>query len=345
MSIVYAILGLGVLIVVHELGHMLVARSFGMRVDRFSVGFGPALARWYGNQTTYQIALIPLGGFVQIAGMNPHEELPEGDPGSYANKPAYARFLTILAGPLVNYIFAILIMAGVFLAWGYPNERYLVGEVLEGAPAAAAGMQSGDEILTISGKPAPTRSAILAGIEGSGGKPLNIKVRRGEAEQALTVTPAAQEDGSYKIGIGFAMKLFFTPMEPGKALLGALYYPVAVSQKALSGLGKVFTGKVSTKRLGGPPEIVRQLKMAFEEGIVMAIIWLGMLNVYLGLFNLLPVPALDGGRLVFLGFTLITRKAVNQRIENMVHTVGFIILLGLILLLSFQDVMRFVGGP
>ncbi len=345
MSYLYAILGLGVLIMVHEMGHMLVARHFGMRVDRFSVGFGPALGRWYGKQTVYQVALIPLGGFVQIAGMNPHEELPEGDPGSYANKPAHARFLTILAGPLVNYLFAILIMAGVFLTMGLPHWKQLVGTVLPGAPAAEGGMQSGDVIISIDGKPTPSIPDVLEGIGKSGGRHLVIKVQRGGKDEELTITPAKQKEGGYKIGIGFAQKLSFSPLAPGRALLLSLYYPVSESQKALSGLGKVISGRVSTKHVGGPLEIVRQLKMSFEEGIIMTIIFLGMLNVYLGLFNLLPVPALDGGRLVFLLFTLVTRRPVNQRIENTVHTAGFVILMGLIVLLTYRDAARLIGGP
>ena len=345
MSYLFAILGLGVLIVVHEMGHMMVARSFGMRVDRFSVGFGPALLRWYGKSTTYQVALVPLGGFVQIAGMNPHEELPEGDPGSYANKPAHARFLTILAGPLVNYLFAIVIMWMVFLSWGLPHWQQAVGQVLDGSPAQAGGLVSGDVILKIGDKADPAIPDVLAVINGSGGKPVPIKVRRGDEEKALSVTPRAQDDGGFKIGIGFGRKLSFSPLDPGKAMLLGLYYPVSESHKALSGLGKVFTGKVSTKQVGGPLEIVRQLKMSFEEGIVMAIIFLGMLNVYLGLFNLLPVPALDGGRLVFLLYSMVSRRPVNQRVENTVHTVGFFILLGLIILLTYRDAARLVGGP
>ena len=345
MSYLFAILGLGVLIVVHEAGHMFVARSFGMRVDRFSVGFGPALLRWYGRSTTYQVALVPLGGFVQIAGMNPHEELPQGDPGSYANKPVHARFLTILAGPLVNYIFAIFIMSGVFLAWGLPHWQQVVGTVLPDSPAQAGGLASGDVILKIGDKETPNIPDVLEVIGGSQGQALTFKVRRGDKEQSLTVTPKAQEDGGYKIGIGFGRKLSFSALDPGKALLLGLYYPVSESQKALSGLGKVFTGKVSPKQLGGPLEIVRQLKMSFEEGIIMAIIFLGMLNVYLGLFNLLPVPALDGGRLVFLLISWVSRRPMNQRIENAVHTVGFFILLGLIILLTYRDAARLVGGP
>jgi regulator of sigma E protease len=341
MSYLFAILGLGVLIVVHELGHMMVAKSFGMRVDRFSVGFGPALLRWYGRGTTYQVALVPLGGFVQIAGMNPHEELPEGDPGSYANKPVHARFLTILAGPLINYLFAIVIMSGVFLTMGYPAWEYLKKiSVLPDSPAEVGGMKAGDIIEDIDGEPAPTFLHVLKSVGKSQGRELVITVLRDGKKAKVKVTPE-KKGASYKIGISVSKKLSFSPLEPGNAVMLGLYYPVSKSQEALANLGKVFSGKVSTDQLGGPLEIVRQLKMSFEEGLIMAILFLGMLNVYLGLFNLLPLPALDGGRLVFLLFTMVSRKPVNQRVENTVHTIGFVILLGLILLLSFQDVGRY----
>ncbi len=349
MALTLAILGLGMLIVVHELGHMLVARATGMRVDRFSIGFGPALARWRGKKTTYQLALIPLGGFVQIAGMNPHEKLPEGDPGSYANKSRAARFATIFAGPLTNYLFASVIMAVVMIGWGLPRWQEVVAikSVVKDSPAAAAGIAGGDVITTLDGKHAASAEEVIEMIGASGGKPIHLDLLRRGQTVSLTVTPR-RDGGALRIGVEFdperVRKLQFTELPAGRALALGLVFPYEQTRKILSGLGQMFKRKEALKQVGGPLEIVRQLKMSFEESLTMAFIFLAMLNVYLGLFNLLPLPALDGGRLVFLTLAIITRRPVNQRLENAVHTVGFLVLLGLILLVTYRDIARIFGS-
>jgi regulator of sigma E protease len=345
MASVFALLGLAVLIVVHELGHMAVARLAGMRVDRFSIGFGPTLLRWRGRKTSYQVALIPLGGFVQIAGMNPQEQLPAGDPGSYANKSPAARFATILAGPLTNYVCAMLVMIGVALVWGLPHwqRTTVVAEVDKGRPAAAAGFRAGDVVQSIDAKAVTTTDEVVALITASKGRELRVAVLRGGATQVLRVRPR-ESDGVYTVGIMFGQKLAFAALPAGLALEYGATYPFKESQRALGGLKLLFTGKVSVKQVGGPVEILRQLKISFEESIAMALVFLAMLNVYLGLFNLMPIPALDGGRLVFLIFTMVTRRAVNARLENAIHTVGFVLLLGLILLITYRDLARILGG-
>lgn len=344
MSLLYALIALGCLIVVHELGHMLVARAMGMRVERFSVGFGPPLLSFKGQKTTYQLAMIPLGGFVHITGMNPHDGTPPDAPGSYANASPGARFLTIAAGPLTNYLFAMLIIGLVFLVWGRPIEGYLIHEVDTGSPAASGGVKSGDEIIRVDGKKTPQIPQVLEAIQASRGQPMRLTVLRGGREVELVLTP--RKDGaSYRIGVQFGSRLTFQPVSPAEAVIEGVTRPFIISAATLASLGRMFTGKVSTGQVGGPLEIIRQLKMSFEEGLVKTILFLGLLNVLLGLFNLLPVPALDGGRLIFLLFTLVTRRPVNERVEHAVHMVGFIILLGLIVLLSLRDTARIFGGP
>jgi len=343
-----AIVGLAVLIVVHEAGHMMVARWMGMRVEQFSVGFGPALIRWRGEVTTYQVALIPLGGYVKIAGMNPHEQLPEDDPGSYANKAPWRRFLVILAGPLTNYLFAVFIMIGVYASWGLPQPVEIVGgvrSVLTGEPAFKAGIKPGDRILTISGVTIKSNDQARKLIMASKGRPLPFVVNREGKSLTLQVAPA-KKGSRYLIGIGFDFKLSFIDLTAGQAVLAGIAFPIEKSMMALGNLGRLFTGQVGVDQMGGPVAIVRQLKLSFDSGLLTALTFMALLNVLLGVFNLLPLPALDGGRLIFLGFTLVTRRPVNQRIENAVHMVGFIILLGLLLLLTFGDMGRIIkeGG-
>lgn len=347
MGYIFAILGLSLLIVVHELGHMLLARFFGMRVEKFSVGFGPTLLRWQGRQTTYQIALIPLGGFVQIAGMNPHEQLPKDDPGSYMNKSSWARFSTIFAGPLTNYLLAMVMMIGVMLIWGLPHWQNKVEQVDANSPAAQGGMRSGDVIRRINDQKVSAITDVLEKIQASKGQPLTFEVARGDESAKLTIQPSRQGE-AFRIGIKFGQQLSFAEVGVGGALIAGLLYPVQVSQQALTSLGgwiaDKLAGKSTGQQVGGPVEIVHQLKVSFEHGVATAILFLAMLSAYLGLFNLLPIPALDGGRLLFLISTMVIRRPINQRFENAVHTIGFFLLLILIALVTYKDIARRIGG-
>ena len=323
---------------------MMVARWMGMRVEQFSVGFGPALVRWRGKVTVYQIALIPLGGYVKIAGMNPQEKLPKDDPGSYANKEPWRRFLVILAGPLTNYVFAVLIMLCVYAAWGMPHPEEIVGgirSVLTGQPAFKAGLKPGDRILSIGDVQIKSNTQARELIMASKGSTLQLVVNRKGKRLSLTVTPVKKGE-RYIIGIGFDFKVTFTPMTAKHTLLASFAFPVDKSAETLNGLGQLFSGQVGMDQMGGPVAIVRMIKLSFDYGLFTALAFMAKLNVLLGLFNLLPLPALDGGRLIFLGFTLVTRRPVNQRIENTVHMVGFILLLGLLLLLTFGDTAKII---
>jgi regulator of sigma E protease len=346
MAYIFAILGLSLLIVLHELGHMLTARLAGMRVITFSIGFGPALLRWRGRKTTYQLALIPLGGYVQIAGMNPNDKLPPDDPGSYANKSLLARFATIFAGPATNYLVAMLVMIFVGLAWGIPHQRPMVAEVVKGSPAQRGGMMAGDVIERINGEHVLSTEAVLGHIHASEGKELTFAVRRKDQLRPLYIAPAKEKVG-YRIGIRFGQKMSFIEVEAKSALLFGPYFVYSQSRRFLDGIGgilaKLFRGEETGQQVGGPVEIVRQLKSSFELSPKMAVVFLSMLSVVLGLLNLMPIPALDGGRLLFLLTSAVARRQLNQRIENSVHLVGFVLLLGLILLVTVcNDVPRLV---
>ena len=176
-----AILALGVLIIVHEGGHFLIARLSGMRVDRFSIGFGPRLFSFKRGETVYQIAAIPLGGFVQIAGLNPGEEgMAADDPRAYPNRPVWQRLATIFAGPATNYIFAAVMLVGIFLAWGVPGlgKAPVVDEVIEHSAAAAAGLQPDDEIKKVDGKKVDDGNQVLPIVNASGGRPIVVDIMR-----------------------------------------------------------------------------------------------------------------------------------------------------------------------
>jgi regulator of sigma E protease len=338
-----AILALGLLILLHEAGHFLVARLSGMRVERFSIGFGPALAKFQRGETIYQVAAIPLGGFVQIAGMNPAEEVQADDRHSFPNRPVWQRLLTIFAGPGTNYLFAMLLAIAIFASYGVPSTNPVVIEALAGKPAQKAGLVSNDVILEIDGQKVVSTHDVTRAIGKSGGRPLRLRLRRAGAELTLVVTPEQQSQGDYKIGIQVGqLAPSLQPAPLTTAVWQGIRWPFDMSVEILAGLGRILRGREKAE-LTGPVGIAREMKKQIEQGLQKALTIIMVLSVYLGLFNLLPIPALDGARLAFLGVEVVTRRQVNPRVEGTIHMVGFVLLLGLILLVTWKDISR-IGG-
>jgi regulator of sigma E protease len=337
MSIVVAIIGLGLLIVLHEGGHFVVARLCGMRVERFSIGFGPTLLGFKRGGTTFQIAPIPLGGFVQITGLNPAEEFDHSDPHVYPNRPRWMRLATILAGPAANYLTAFVLMLVVLLGYGMPSKTQKIIEPVQGRPAATAGLLAGDVLVEANGRAVNAERPISEVIQAGHGAPVSIKVLRKGQPMTFMVTPDAKS-GVYQVGIQIGAIDERTPVSVGLALKEAVVYPYYTSVGILGGLYDMVRGKVHAD-LSGPIGITKQIAKAADRGAVDFLGMLILLSVYLGLFNLLPLPALDGGRALFLGIESVTRKRVNPRIEAAVHTAGFVILLGVLVIVSVKDII------
>ncbi len=337
-TIALAVLALGLLIIVHEGGHFLVARLSGMRVDRFSIGFGPRLFSFKRGETVYQIAAIPLGGFVQIAGLNPGEEgMAADDPRAYPNRPVWQRLATIFAGPGTNYIFAVLLLLGMFLAWGVPaaGKAPVVDALVEGRPAAAAGFEPDDEIVSVDGKAVKEVPEVAPLINASAGREIAVDIRRNGKPMTLHVR--AEKDGTdYRIGVQLGVSTQWEAVSTGTRITRALTYPVSYSVFVLQqlreqGLSGIF------KHGSGPAGIVKEVRKRMEQGPRQALMIIALISIYLGLFNLLPVPGLDGGRLVFLGWEAVSRRKVNQRVEQAIHMVGVLALLALIVVITFKN--------
>ena len=336
-----AILALGILIIVHEWGHYIVAKLCNMRVDRFAIGFGPALFSKVRGETTFQVGAIPLGGYVQIAGLNPDDEaIAVDDPRSYPNRPAWQRFLTIAAGPIVNYVFAVIVFFFINFFAGVPGT--MVQKLIPGQPAAASGLAEGDIITRINGHPVGMIDEVRPRIAGSGGQPLEIQVRRAGELRTVVVQPVANPSGGYSIGIQMNVS-------PDRERLGVLaaaklaaIEPWRLTVAQVVALTNMITGRHKAKMddfvsiIGITQMIAQQMGQRFVEGLELA----AKISALLGFFNLLPLPALDGGRLVFLGIEVVTRRRVNHRVEQIVHMVGLVILLGLMLLLVGKDILR-----
>jgi regulator of sigma E protease len=336
LSILVAIIGLGLLIVLHEGGHFLVARLCGMRVERFSIGFGPTLLGFEHKGTTFQIAPIPLGGFVQITGMNPNEDFDHNDPMVYPNRPRWMRMATILAGPAANYLTAFVLTVFVLLAFGQPSKTQRIIEPKAGRPAAVAGMKAGDVLVSANGQAVDAEHPISDVIQAAQGKPVAIQVLRDHQPMSFQVA-ADNKAGVYQVGIEIGPIDERIPIGVGGALKEAVVYPYYASVGILENLYGMVRGKIHGD-LSGPIGITKQIAKAASRGAVDFLGILILLSVYLGLFNLLPVPALDGGRAMFLAIESISRKRVNPKIEAVVHTAGFVLLLGVLLIVSFKDI-------
>lgn len=351
-SIVGAILAIGLLIVVHEAGHYLVARWCRMKVDRFSIGFGPAILKWRRGDTDFTLGPIPFGGFVQINGMTLADEVDDDDPRAYPNRPVWQRFLTIFAGPATNYLTAIVIALGLYTAAGVPTGTswWLVGQVDDSYDAHGK-LEVGDRIVAIDGQPlyrsyeGKPQKDLVEYVNDAGESPLAVTVLRDGSEQTVTITPTknlekeSEADPEYLLGI--LRDVEEERIDEGiLASAGhALSYPVEQTAFIVTGLYEVIRG-TQEGTLTGPVGITTMIKRTFDIGWIRVLELLMLLNVYLGLFNLLPLPALDGGRLVFLGYEMATRRRANPKVEATVHMVGIMALLVVMVLVTYKDIAR-----
>jgi regulator of sigma E protease len=340
MSILLAVLGISVLVIVHEAGHYLAARAFGMRVLRFSIGFGPTIAKFQpqGSSTVFQVGLVPFLAYVQIAGMNPAEENDPDDPGLYSNKGVFARFITIFAGPFANYLIASVLVFVLALMGHHgenpPHEPMVVDMVQPESPAAQAGIQPGDVILRANDKPVRHVGDLIEITATRADKPTVYIVQRdGKELPPLTLTPI--DDHGRGI-IGIIPKVRRDPMPVGRAIAYSVAFPFELTVHQLEGFAQMFK-QGSTEGVVGPVGMVKIVATRTGSFVQLANILI-LISVALGMFNLMPLPALDGGRLVFLGYEIITRRRANERIETLVHTVGLVLLLCLIALVTLRDV-------
>jgi regulator of sigma E protease len=337
-GILSAVFGLALLMVVHESGHHFIARAFRMRVQRFSIGFGPAIWRHQprGSETVYQIALVPFLAYVQIAGMNPFEESDPEDKGSYANASLTARILTVCAGPMANYLFASVLFFAALMIGGQRVPTTVV-ELVDGGAAKAAQMKNGDEIVGIQGQHIDSFEQMRQIILGSANRPLDVEVLRDGQHVHLTVTPEPKgENGGGLIGVAPAT----TRREPvalPAAMSISVLRPAEVVYRLVVGLSRIITGQEKPS-LTGPVGIGREIGKAAHRGLDDYLYILGMLSAYLGGFNLLPIPALDGGRLMFLIYEGVARRKPNARIEAHIHAIGLLMFLALMVVVSVFDI-------
>lgn len=350
------IIVLGVLIFVHELGHFLVAKLAGVRVLKFSLGFGPALLGKKWGETEYVLSAIPLGGFVKMYGENPDEQdiPPEKRDISFAHKPVWKRFLIVLAGPLFNIIFTFLLFFVVFLLVGVPiaTDTTMVGKVVEDSPAASAGVREGDRILEMDGVQIDSWRDVYDTVGASEGRPVRFLLEREEKTLVLMVQPKLQrmknifgeeqEESRYLVGIQQADIIAYERKGLFSSLHDAFWQTWGYLSLTVTGFIKIIQQVVPASELGGPILIAQIAGKQLAAGWMNLVFFMGMLSVNLGILNLLPVPVLDGGHLVFLTLEAIRRKPLSEKAQIMAQQVGLCLLGSLMIFVFYNDIVRLV---
>ncbi|MFA6535899.1 MAG: RIP metalloprotease RseP [Candidatus Paceibacterota bacterium] len=363
MSIIIFLIILAVLIFVHELGHFLIAKKSGIRVDEFAIGFPPKIFAWQRGETKYTINLIPFGGFVKIFGENPDDESISGPDSarSFVNKNRGIQAGVLIAGILFNLLFAWILISGSLSLGlntsvsGYekysPDAKVLVVSVLPNSPAFRAGLQAGDKIENLSIGANQLSKLTVADTQNfifnSNGTPIKIAATRGMEKLDLTVLPEAGIVPD-KMAIGVSLDLVGTLRLPiHRAIYEGAKITASLTKETAIGLAKfvyqIFAGSADFSQVAGPVGIVGLVGGAAKSGLSYLLTFTAFISINLAVINLVPFPALDGGRLLFVAIEAIRRKNINPKIANIVNGIGFAILILLMILVTYHDIAKLVS--
>ena len=340
LTLVSSMLVFGLLVLAHEFGHFVAARRVGIGVKEFSIGFGPRLGGWSRGETTYSVRLFPLGGYTVMVGAEPDEPVTEK---SYNVKSVGQRALAIASGPLMNFVLTVVLFATMFAVFGLPVKADLsstaIGQVIPGYPAERAGVQSGDVLVSVDGQALTDWSSLDKAIAGSLGQEVTLVLRRGQETVTVKVTPAQDPEVPTEGVIGVTPPLIYTRVGLGRAIVEGFTETWRVLVAWLGALVGFITRKVPLD-LAGPIMTVRFIGSTAKSGLANLMYLAGFLSLNIGLFNLLPLPALDGGRLTFLAYEGITGRRPDPHRESLIHFIGFAALILLMILVTYRDILR-----
>ena len=347
---------LGPLVFLHELGHYWVGRLFGVGAQSFSIGFGPEIAGWTDKRgTRWKIGALPLGGYVKFTGDADAASRPDSAPlndadreRSFHLKPVWQRFLIVLAGPVTNFIVAILIFAGFLLAYGIPQSDPVVGRNIPGSAAEAAGFRPGDRILSVAGRNIDSFEDIRRIVAMRPAETLAIRFQRGgvvqERDVLIRIEQMRDEFGqTAKIGrlgiIPADREMARVPM--GSVLPEATRITFQITRAMIDGLGQIVTGQRSVKELGGTLKMAQMAGQQASLGLIQFIQLAALFSINLGFINLLPVPMLDGGHLFFYAVEAVRRRPVSEQAQEWAFRGGFALILALLMFTTFNDLGSF----
>lgn len=342
MTLIYMILMLGIIVFIHEFGHFIFAKKAGIYVYEFSIGMGPRIIKFNrkNDETEYSIRLFPIGGYVQMAGegLEEDEKIPEDK--KMQSKTWMQRFLTVIAGIMFNFILAITLLFVVGLINGAPTNKPYITQVEEGINSNL--IKENDKILEVNGKKVIFTDTMLLRIHVSNGKPLKLKVESDGNIKEVTLNPIeVNEDGktTYKYGIGIGSNV-------EKGILPALRYAFTkfaslIAQMAMV-IGYLFTGKLGISSLSGPVGIFGVVGESAKAGFIELIYLTAFISLNVGFMNVLPIPALDGGRILFLIIEKIKGSKVDIKVENTIHAIGFALLMILMVVVTLKDILGII---
>ena len=343
MTIIIAIIILAVLILAHELGHFVVARRIGIPVHEFSLGFGHKLFSTKKDGVEYSLRLIPLGGFVRMAGEEPGDM---NNPEGFNNRKPWEKMAVAFAGPFMNFVLAIFIFIYTFAVIGVaqPMDAAIVGEVMKGKPAAAAGLKTNDRILSVNDTNIDSWEQFVNTIKQNDvGAPLEVEIDRGGAVSSITLRSVQDESTGNPI-VGVYPQIEFERQGILDAIKLGFIQTYHMTILLLGGLGMLFTGAVSTSELAGPVGITNMVGEAARGGIVYLLSFTAFLSINLGIINLLPIPALDGSRIGFAVLEAVRRKPMDPEKEGFIHWIGFLFLMLIIVFATYNDIVRLFKG-
>ncbi len=330
MTIIISLLLFGLLIGIHEFGHLIAAKINKINVIEFSIGMGPKIFSFKKGETLYSLRLLPIGGFCNMEG----EDEETGSENAFSSKSPLRRISVLAAGAIMNLVLGFIALLIISLSNPTCTTTYIEKVNIE-SPAYQQGLRAGDKVLKLDNKKVKTYNDILYFMTENKGETISVTVSRNGSIQNLNIKPY-YEGNRYYIGI--------TPEihknTPLKSLVSAFYNEVFISKLIIKSLWQMLTGEIMLSEASGPVGVVKEIGTAAQAGFLNVIYILAIITINLGLFNLLPIPALDGGRIVFSLFELVTRKKVSVKTEAIIHTVGLALLMLVMVFVTFNDIVK-----
>ncbi len=336
MYVILALLLLGVLIIAHEAGHFWAARACGIGVQEFAMGMGPLLLKWKSKKgTQFSLRLLPIGGYCQFYGED--EESP--DPRAFNRQAVWKRAITVASGPVMNFLVALVVIVLYMSVIGLPAVVPRVAQVEENAQAA--GLMQGDELLSVNGEPMTDTQLIAQAIDESGGEEIVLRVMRDGEEVDIRLTPFYDEElGRYRAGFTFAQERVRVPLL--QSMPFSVSYNIESVRLIVETLKNLLFKGEGVSDVTGPVGTVYVIQEVTQMGgLDVYLELIALISVNLGVMNLLPIPGLDGSRLLFLLVEAVRRKPVRRELEGAIHAAGFILLMGLMVILTYKDIMSF----